>query len=52
MPLSIEDVSDEYCTHCNETACICDSGEERTYRKPYGPNCGEKIDGGADNAVN
>lgn len=34
---------DWYCTHCNEYACICDSGKERTYRKPYCPNCGAKM---------
>lgn len=32
------------CTHCRETAAICESGKERTYRKPYCPNCGAKMD--------
>ena len=39
---------DWYCTNCDETVAICDSGKERTYRKPYCPNCGAKMDGGAD----
>ena len=39
---------DWYCTNCNEVVAICDSGRERTYRKPYCPNCGAKMDGGAD----
>lgn len=33
------------CTNCLETVAICDSGRERTYRKPYCPNCGAKMDG-------
>lgn len=33
------------CTNCRETVAICDSGRERTYRKPYCPNCGAKMDG-------
>lgn len=40
---------DWYCTNCDEVVAICDSGRERTYRKPYCPNCGAKMDGGADN---
>ena len=40
---------DWYCTNCNEVVAICESGRERTYRKPYCPNCGAKMDGGADN---
>ncbi len=39
---------DWYCTNCNEVVAICESGRERTYRKPYCPNCGAKMDGGAD----
>lgn len=39
---------DWYCTNCNEVVAICDSGRERTYRKPYCPNCGAMMDGGAD----
>lgn len=31
------------CTNCRETVAICDSGRERTYRKPYCPNCGAKM---------
>ena len=41
---------DWYCTNCDEVVAICESGRERTYRKPYRPNCGAKMDGGADNA--
>lgn len=41
---------DWYCTNCDEVVAICESGRERTYRKPYCPNCGAKMDGGADNA--
>lgn len=36
---------DWYCTNCGEVVAICDSGRERTYRKPYYPNCGVKMDG-------
>ena len=36
---------DWYCTNCDEVVAICDSGRERTYRKPYCPNCGAKMDG-------
>ena len=39
---------DWYCTNCDEVVSICESGRERTYRKPYCPNCGAKMDGGAD----
>lgn len=39
---------DWYCTNCGETVAICDSGKERTYRKPYCPNCGAKMDGGEE----
>ena len=38
---------DWYCTNCEEIVAICESGRERTYRKPYCPNCGAKMDGGA-----
>jgi len=34
---------DWYCTNCNEVVAICESGRERTYRKPYCPNCGAKM---------
>ena len=34
---------DWYCTNCGEVVAICDSGRERTYRKPYCPNCGAKM---------
>ena len=37
---------DWYCTNCDEVVAICESGRERTYRKPYCPNCGAKMDGG------
>lgn len=37
---------DWYCTNCNEVVAICESGRERTYRKPYCPNCGAMMDGG------
>lgn len=40
---------DWYCTNCDEVVAICESGRERTYRKPYCPNCGAKMDGGANN---
>ena len=40
---------DWYCTNCDEVVAICDSGRERTYRKPYCPNCGAKMDGGDGN---
>lgn len=36
--------SDWYCTNCDEVVAICESGRERTYRKPYRPNCGAKMD--------
>lgn len=42
---------DWYCTNCYEVVAICESGRERTYRKPYCPNCGARMDGGADNAT-
>lgn len=35
------------CTNCREAVAICDSGRERTYRKPYCPNCGAMMEGGA-----
>lgn len=38
---------DWYCTNCNEVVAICESGRERTYRKPYCPNCGAKMNRGA-----
>ena len=34
---------DWYCTNCGEPVAICNSGRERTYRKPYCPNCGAKM---------
>mgnify|MGYP004644498017 FL=1 len=34
---------DWYCTNCGEPVAICDSGKNRTYRKPYCPNCGAKM---------
>lgn len=37
---------DWYCTNCDEVVAICESGRERTYRKPYCPNCGARMDGG------
>lgn len=40
---------DWYCTNCYDVVAICESGRERTYRKPYCPNCGAKMDGGDDN---
>lgn len=42
---------DWYCTNCDEVVAICESGRERTYRKPYCPNCGAKMDGGAEDEV-
>ena len=36
------------CTGCRETVAICDEGRERTYRKPYCPNCGARMDGDPD----
>ncbi len=39
---------DWHCTNCDEVVAICESGRERTYRKPYCPNCGAKMDGGAE----
>lgn len=42
---------DWYCTNCDEVVAICESGRERTYRKPYCPNCGAKMDGGDSNAA-
>ena len=33
------------CTGCRETVAICEAGRERTYRKPYCPNCGARMDG-------
>lgn len=37
---------DWYCTNCDEAVAICDSGKNRTYRKPYCQNCGARMDGG------
>ena len=34
---------DWYCTNCGEPVAICDSGKNRTYHKPYCPNCGAKM---------
>lgn len=34
---------DWYCTNCGDVVAICDSGKNRTYRKPYCPNCGAKM---------
>lgn len=31
---------DWYCTNCYEVVAIYDNGRERTYLKPYCPNCG------------
>lgn len=31
---------DWYCTNCGEVVAIYDNGRERTYLKPYCPNCG------------
>ncbi len=42
---------DWYCTNCDEVVAICESGRERTYRKPYCPNCGAKMDGGDSGEV-
>jgi len=42
---------DWYCTNCGEVVAICESGRERTYRKPYCPNCGAKMDGGDRDAL-
>ena len=42
---------DWHCTNCDEVVAICESGRERTYRKPYCPNCGEKMDGGDNDAA-
>ena len=42
---------DWYCTNCDEVVAICESGRERTYRKPYCPNCGAKMDGGDNGEV-
>lgn len=39
---------DWYCTNCYEVVAICESGRERTYRKPYCPNCGARMDEGAE----
>lgn len=41
---------DWYCTHCDQYSCICESGKEQTYQKPFCPNCGAKMHGGAANA--
>ena len=32
------------CSNCKEATCICDSGKDRTYRKPFCPNCGARMD--------
>ena len=42
---------DWYCSNCDEVVAICESGRERTYRKPYCPNCGAKMDGGDSDAA-
>ena len=34
---------DWYCTNCGEVVAICDSDKNRTYRKPYCPNCGAQM---------
>lgn len=36
---------DWYCTNCGEVVAIYDSGRERTYLKPYCPNCGAYMNG-------
>lgn len=33
------------CTNCKEEVAICDCGKDRTYRKPYCPNCGADMRG-------
>ena len=39
---------DWQCTGCREVVAICEAGRERTYRKPYCPNCGARMDGDPD----
>ena len=36
---------DWYCTNCYEVVAIYDNGRERTYLKPYCPNCGAYMNG-------
>ena len=36
---------DWYCTNCYEVVAIYDNGRERTYLKPYCPNCGAHMNG-------
>lgn len=37
------------CTNCKEAVVICVCGKDVTRRKAVCPNCGAKMDGGADN---
>ena len=40
-----------FCTACGEEVTICSVGKDKTWEYPYCPNCGAKMDGGADDAV-
>ena len=32
------------CSNCTNAVVVCDCGKDRTYRKPFCPNCGAKMD--------
>lgn len=32
------------CSNCKNLTAICECGEDRTYRKPFCPNCGAKME--------
>lgn len=36
------------CTACGEEVTICSCGKDKTWEFPYCPNCGAKMNGGAD----
>ena len=38
------------CTNCKNAVTICVCGKDRTYRMAICPNCGAKMDGGAEDA--
>ena len=45
---TIEHDGEWYCTACGEEVTICSCGKDKTWKYRYCPNCGAKMDGGAD----